>query len=86
MPQIGWFEILIIVAIAIIVIGPKDFPFVLKKIGSWIGSVKRYVSNIQQEVSDLSDDNFEIKTKESKKEKVKFSIEVTGIKLAKVSD
>ena len=53
MPQIGWFEILIIVAIAIIVIGPKDFPFVLKKIGSWIGSVKRYMSNIQKEVSDL---------------------------------
>ena len=69
MPQIGWFEILIIVAIAIIVIGPKDFPFVLKKIGSWIGSVKRYVSNIQQEVSDLTNDNFEIKSKESKTEK-----------------
>ena len=70
MPQIGWFEILIIVAIAIIVIGPKDFPFVLKKIGSWIGSVKRYVSNIQQEVSNLTDDNFEIKSKESKAEKI----------------
>ena len=69
MPQIGWFEILIIVAIAIIVIGPKDFPFVLKKIGSWIGSVKRYVSNIQQEVSNLTDDNFEIKSKESNTEK-----------------
>ena len=69
MPQIGWFEILIIVAIAIIVIGPKDFPFVLKKIGSWIGSVKRYVSNIQQEVSNLTDDNIEIKSKESKTEK-----------------
>ena len=39
MPTIGWFEILIIVTVAIIVIGPKDFPFVLKKIGSWIGSV-----------------------------------------------
>ena len=69
MPQIGWFEILVIVAIAIIVIGPKDFPFVLKKIGSWISSIKRYVSNIQQEVSDLTDDNFEIKSKESKTEK-----------------
>ena len=69
MPQIGWFEILIIVAIAIIVIGPKDFPFVLKKIGSWISSIKRYVSNIQQEVSDLTDDNFEIKSKKSKTEK-----------------
>ena len=55
MPQIGWFEILLIVFIAIIVIGPKDFPLVLKKIGSWIGSIKRYVSNIQKEVSDIAD-------------------------------
>ena len=44
MPQIGWFEILIIAAIAIIVVGPKDFRFVLKKIGSWVGTVKRYIS------------------------------------------
>ena len=47
MPQIGWLEILIIVSIAIIVIGPKDFPVMLKKVGSWIGSAKRYFSNIQ---------------------------------------
>ena len=66
MPQIGWFEILIIIAIAIIVIGPKDFPFVLKKIGSWIGSIKRFVSNIQKEVSDLGENDIEIKTEESK--------------------
>ena len=48
MPQIGWFEILIIVGIAIVVIGPKDFPFMLKKIGSWIRSVKRYVNDVQK--------------------------------------
>ena len=41
MPQIGWFEILIIVVVAILVIGPKDFPKVLNKIGNWIGSTKR---------------------------------------------
>ena len=69
MPQIGWFEILIIVALAIIVIGPKDFPYVLKKIGSWIGSVKRYVSNIQQEVSDISDENIDLNTDDIKTEK-----------------
>ena len=68
MPQIGWFEILIIAAIAIIVVGPKDFPFVLKKIGSWIGTIKRYIQNIQQEVSDL-DKSVEIKTDEVKTEK-----------------
>ena len=53
MPTIGWFEILIIVAVAISVIGPKDFPFMLKKVGSWIGTTKHYISNIQNEVSDL---------------------------------
>lgn len=32
MPTIGWFEILIIVAVAIVVLGPKDFPIMLKKL------------------------------------------------------
>ena len=69
MPQIGWFEILIIVAVAIVVIGPKDFPFMLKKIGSWIGSIKRYINNIQQEVSNLEDENFEQKPQEKNNKK-----------------
>ena len=30
MPTIGWFEILIVVAIAIVVLGPKDFPVMLR--------------------------------------------------------
>ena len=72
MPQIGWFEILIIVSISILVIGPKDFPLVLKKIGSWIGSFKRYISNIQKEVTDITDNDFEIdpvdKNKNDKKD------------------
>ena len=53
MPQIGWFEILIIVVVAIIVIGPKDFPIMLRKIGSWIGTIKRYVNKFQEQVSVL---------------------------------
>ena len=69
MPQIGWFEILIIVAVAIIVIGPKDFPFMLKKIGSWIGSIKKYINNIQQEVSNLADENFEQESQEKNNKK-----------------
>ena len=53
MPQIGWFEILIIVVVAILVIGPKDFPIVLKKIGNWIGSTRRYFSEIQNKITNL---------------------------------
>ncbi len=54
MPQIGWFELLIIVIIAILVIGPKEFPYVLKKIGSWVGSIKRYFSEIQKNVNEVT--------------------------------
>ena len=31
MPQIGWFEILIIVVLSILIIGPKDFPIMFEK-------------------------------------------------------
>ena len=53
MPQIGWFEILIIVVLSIVIIGPKDFPIVLKKIGIWMGNIKRYFSEIQKDMTDM---------------------------------
>ena len=67
MPTIGWFEILIVVAVAIIVLGPKDFPIMLKKAGSWIGTAKKYINNIQNEVSNIDLEENNIK-KEDKKE------------------
>ena len=75
MPQIGWLEILIIVSIAIIVVGPKDFPLMLKKMGSWIGSIKRYLSDVQNQVSEITDNSIEdeksIKKSSEKNENVK---------------
>ena len=68
MPQIGWFEILIIVGIAIIVVGPKDFPFILKKIGSWVGNIKRYVSSFQDELSDFDQKKIDVDLEEKQKE------------------
>ena len=68
MPTIGWFEILIIVGIAIVVLGPKDFPIMLKKAGSWIGTAKRYLSNIQNEVSNIDIDVDDEKTNNIKKD------------------
>tara|TARA_Y100000590_G_scaffold55960_1_gene58673 strand:+ start:769 stop:984 length:216 start_codon:yes stop_codon:yes gene_type:complete len=55
MPQIGWFEILIVVVLAILIIGPKDFPIMLKKIGSWVGSFKSYFNEVQRDVSEMED-------------------------------
>ena len=75
MPTIGWFEILIVVAIAIVVLGPKDFPVMLKKAGSWIGTAKRYVSNIQNEVSNLEIDDEKINETEENLKTGSFSME-----------
>jgi len=77
MPQIGWFEILVIVVLAILIIGPKDVPIVLKKIGGWLGSVKRYFNEIQKDITSIEDDvekeisledNYLNKTKDKKKD------------------
>ena len=56
MPQIGWLEILSIIIIAILVLGPKEFPIALKKIGSYIGKIKNTFSNFQKEVSSVTKD------------------------------
>ena len=76
MPQIGWLEILAIVIIAILVLGPKEFPLALKKIGSYFGKLKNTLSNFQREISSVASEidiekdvkNNPIKKKENKKD------------------
>ena len=77
MPQIGWFEVLVIVVLAILVVGPKDFPILLKKIGSWLGSVRNYFNNIQKDMTDMEntiedeislEKNFSKEDKDNKKD------------------
>lgn len=68
MPSIGWFEILTIIVIAIIILGPKDFPIMLKKVSSWIVKLKRYISNIQNEVTNIVIDDNEIKKNKDPKD------------------
>ena len=56
MPQIGWLEILSIVIIAILVLGPKEFPIALKKIGTYVRKIKNTLANFQKEVSSATKD------------------------------
>ena len=77
MPQIGWLEILSVVIIAILVLGPKEFPIALKKIGTYIGKVKNTLSNFQKEVSTVTQD-IEIKKPETSNKKNKKEIDKNG--------
>ena len=56
MPQIGWLGILAVVIIAILVLGPKEFPIALKKIGSYIGKLKNTFSSFQREISSVTNE------------------------------
>ncbi len=72
MPQIGWFELLIIILVAIIIVGPKDFPVIVRKVGSWIGSVKKYFRDIQSSVDEVTSIDEKQDTKENKDERDKI--------------
>ena len=66
MPQIGWFEILIVVVVAILIIGPKDFPVMLKKLGNYFKEIQNEVTDIEDKVEEemsLSKDFTETKNK-----------------------
>ena len=79
MPQIGWLEILTVVIIAILVLGPKEFPIALKKIGSFFGKLKNTISSFQREVTSVTDNidieknitNFDQINKEKKEDERK---------------
>ena len=70
MPQIGWLEILAVVIIAILVLGPKEFPIALKKIGSYIGKIKNTFSSFQREISNATED-LDIEKKLTEKKEIK---------------
>jgi sec-independent protein translocase protein TatB len=53
MPQIGWSEILVIILVAILVIGPKDLPIVLRKFIQIKNGIKNYVNSFQKGFDDI---------------------------------
>ncbi len=77
MPQIGWLEILSVVIIAILVLGPKEFPIALRKIGTYIGKFKNTLSSFQKEVSSVTQE-IEIDKNLTSKDKDKEKIDNNG--------
>ena len=53
MLDIGWSEIAVIVVVALIVIGPKDLPKVLKTIGIWVRKARMLTRDFQNSVDEM---------------------------------
>jgi sec-independent protein translocase protein TatB len=53
MPPIGGSEILVIILFAMLVIGPKDLPVVIKKFVQIKNGIKNYVNSFQKGIDDI---------------------------------
>jgi len=63
--DVSWSELLLIAVVALVFIGPKELPGVLRAVGQWTGKIKRMASEFQDqfreaireaEVADLKKD------------------------------
>jgi sec-independent protein translocase protein TatB len=65
--DIGWSELLVIAVVAIIVVGPRDLPKLMRSIGHYAGKLRRAASDFQRQ--------FEDAMRESEIEEVRKAIE-----------
>ncbi len=54
MLDIGWQELLVIGALALIVVGPKDLPGLLRTCGQWVGKVRGMAREFQRSMNDAA--------------------------------
>ena len=65
--DIGWSELLVIAVVAIVVVGPKDLPKLMRSFGHYAGKLRRAASDFQRQ--------FEEAMRESELEEVRKAIE-----------
>jgi sec-independent protein translocase protein TatB len=53
MPGIGFFEMVLLVVVAIVVIGPKDLPLMMRKFGRFTGKMRAMAFEFKQGIDEL---------------------------------
>lgn len=77
--DVAWSEMLVIIAVAVVVIGPKDLPKLLYAAGKFTRKVKIFTSDIQRSIDNIiHDEELNEITREANKpggENLQFEIE-----------
>ena len=55
--DVGWTELLVIGALALIVVGPRDLPQLLNQVGRWVGQIRRMAREFQRSLEDAARDS-----------------------------
>ena len=74
----GWGEILLLVGVIIVVVGPKDLPKLIKQFSSFSKSVKKLSREFKTSLNDIADhDDFkEVKTSINEVNKIKDDLNI----------
>jgi Tat protein translocase TatB subunit len=54
--DIGWIEMMVIVVVMIIVIGPKDLPRVLHTLGQWVSRAREMARGFQDSIEEMANE------------------------------
>src|SRR6185295_15996881 len=68
--DIGWSELIVIAVVALIAIGPKELPGVLRSVGQWMGKIRRMAADFQGQ--------FQEAMREAEMEDIKKQVEETA--------
>ena len=53
--DIAWTEYLLIAVVALVLLGPKELPVVLRTLGRWVAKAKQMTSNLEHQLYSLDD-------------------------------
>ena len=76
----GWGEILLVIGVIIVVIGPKDLPQLIKQFSSFTRSIKKLSREFINSLNDIADheDFKEVKTSINEVNKIKKDLNIEG--------
>lgn len=82
--DLGWFELALIGAVLLVVVGPKDLPRVLRTVGIWTGKARRMARDFQRTLdqyakeAELDDVKKAIETPLKAKKAIASAVDPTG--------
>jgi len=84
--DIGFWELGIIAVVALLVIGPEQLPGVARSMGKWIGTAKRFVSKVQDDINTEINKADELKDLLEKQSELKSIHEILETKIPDEDD
>ena len=52
--DIGWSELLIVLVVALVVVGPKDLPRLMRMVGRWVGKARRMADQFKSSFDEMA--------------------------------